>query len=429
MTTDKHNKRPNVPPLRFPEFADEWKTYKVSDVLDFYSTNSLSWDQLEYSDGELRNLHYGLIHVGLPTLVNLKDDLLPTIKEGNTPKNYTLCLNGDVAFADASEDTNDVAKAIELVETDGKKVVFGLHTIHGRDNKGLTTLGFKGYAFSSKVFHDQIKCIAQGTKIYSISSKNFTECYIGIPSKAEQSKIARLLSLLDRRIAAQSGLIEDLKNMKKHLMDQSFCLPKEKAPKLRQRGMSDEWKKVRLCDVVERVTTRNKTNECTRVLTIAAQYGLIDQQEFFNKQIASSDLTTYYLLHRGDFAYNKSYSSDYPWGAVKRLDNYEEGVLSSLYICFCPNHSIDSDFLRHYFESTKWYRGISEISGEGARNHGLLNMSVEDFFNTTLRIPSIEEQKRIAYNLSKIETIIEKERSIKDCYIIQKQYLLRYMFI
>ena len=100
-----------VPPLRFPEFTDEWKTYKVSDVLDFYSTNSLSWDQLEYSDGELRNLHYGLIHVGLPTLVNLKDDLLPTIKEGNTPKNYTLCLNGDVAFADASEDTNDVAKA------------------------------------------------------------------------------------------------------------------------------------------------------------------------------------------------------------------------------------------------------------------------------------------------------------------------------
>ncbi len=91
-----------VPPLRFPEFTDEWKTYKVSDVLDFYSTNSLSWDQLEYSDGELRNLHYGLIHVGLPTLVNLKDDLLPTIKEGNTPKNYTLCLNGDVAFADAS---------------------------------------------------------------------------------------------------------------------------------------------------------------------------------------------------------------------------------------------------------------------------------------------------------------------------------------
>ena len=418
-----------VPPLRFPEFTDEWKTYKVSDVLDFYSTNSLSWDQLEYSDGELRNLHYGLIHVGLPTLVNLKDDLLPTIKEGNTPKNYTLCLNGDVAFADASEDTNDVAKAIELVETDGNKVVFGLHTIHGRDNKGLTTLGFKGYAFSSKVFHDQIKCIAQGTKIYSISSKNFTECYIGIPSKAEQSKIARLLSLLDRRIAAQSGLIEDLKNIKKYLMEQLFCQPKEKSPRLRLGGMSREWKRVRLCDVVERVSTRNKTNECTRVLTIAAQYGLIDQQEFFNKQIASSDLTTYYLLHRGDFAYNKSYSSDYPWGAVKRLDNYDEGVLSSLYICFCPNHSIDSDFLRHYFESTKWYRGISEISGEGARNHGLLNMSVDDYFNTMHRFPSIEEQTCISHVLNTFDRKVLIEESILEKLRRQKSYLLNNMFI
>jgi type I restriction enzyme S subunit len=250
-----------------------------------------------------------------------------------------------------------------------------------------------------------------------------------MPTRFEQDKIESFISLLDRRIEVQSGLIEDLKNIKKYLMEQLFCQPKEKSPRLRLGGMSDEWKKVRLCDVVERVTTRNKTNECTRVLTIAAQYGLIDQQEFFNKQIASSDLTTYYLLHRGDFAYNKSYSSDYPWGAVKRLDNYEEGVLSSLYICFCPNKNIDSDFLRHYFESTKWYRGISEISGEGARNHGLLNMSVEDFFNTTHRIPSIEEQRCISHLLNAFAHKIINEESILDKLRRQKSYLLNNMFI
>ncbi|MBP5421839.1 MAG: hypothetical protein J6Y78_05270, partial [Paludibacteraceae bacterium] len=227
----------------------------------------------------------------------------------------------------------------------------------------------------------------------------------------------------------QSELIEDLKNIKKYLMEQLFCQPKEKSPRLRLGGMSGEWKRVRLCDVVERVSTRNKTNECTRVLTIAAQYGLIDQQEFFNKQIASSDLTTYYLLHRGDFAYNKSYSSDYPWGAVKRLDNYDEGVLSSLYICFCPNHSIDSDFLRHYFESTKWYRGISEISGEGARNHGLLNMSVDDYFNTMHRFPSIEEQTCISHVLNTFERKVLIGESILEKLRRQKSYLLNNMFI
>lgn len=398
-------------------------------MLDFYSTNSLSWEQLEFTDGELRNLHYGMIHVGLPTLLNLKESKLPTIKEGNEPKSYTLCVNGDVAFADASEDTNDVAKAIELVETDGQKVVFGLHTIHGRDNKGLTEAGFKGYLFSSKVFHDQIKRIAQGTKVFSISSKNFSECFVGLPSKAEQSKIARLLSLLDRKITVQSKLIEDLKKVKISLMEKLFCLPKERTPKLRLYKVVDDWQRIKLSDVVERVTIRNRANSCTRVLTIAAQHGLIDQQDFFKKQIASSNLSTYYLLHRGDFAYNKSYSSEYPWGAVKRLDDYDDGVLSSLYICFRPNKKVDSDYLRHYFESTKWYRGISEISGEGARNHGLLNMSVEDFFDTEHRIPSIDEQRKIAHLFNILFKKLHAEEMILSQYQNQKNYLLNNMFI
>lgn len=135
-------------------------------------------------------MHYGLIHVGLPTMVDLSKGKLPNIKEGNMPKNFELCKEGDIAFADASEDTNEVAKAIEFYSLDEKEVVCGLHTIHGRDNKKRTVVGFKGYAFSSTAFHNQIRRIAQGTKIYSVGTKNFSECYIGIPSKAEQTKIA-----------------------------------------------------------------------------------------------------------------------------------------------------------------------------------------------------------------------------------------------
>lgn len=134
----------------------------------------------------MMNLHYGLIHVGLPTMVDLAKDKLPNIKEDNMPKNFELSKEGDVAFADASEDTNEVAKAIEFYNLAGKTVVCGLHTIHGRDNKHKTVVGFKGYAFSSTAFHNQIRRIAQGTKIYSISTKNFSECYIGLPSKPEQ---------------------------------------------------------------------------------------------------------------------------------------------------------------------------------------------------------------------------------------------------
>ena len=222
MATDNNNKVLNVPNLRFPEFTEEWRKYKVSDVLDFYSTNSLSWEQLDYDNEDLYNLHYGLIHVGLPILVDIGQNKLPGIKTECKPKNFELCKEGDVVFADASEDTNDVAKAIEFVNLNNHKTVCGLHTIHGRDNKHLTVLGYKGYAFASPLFHNQIRRIAQGTKIYSISSKNFAECYIGIPSKDEQSKIARLLALIDSRIATQNKIIEDLKKLKVAIRDKQL---------------------------------------------------------------------------------------------------------------------------------------------------------------------------------------------------------------
>ena len=209
--------------MRFPEFSGEWEICKVSELLDFYSTNSLSWEQLEYGEKAMMNLHYGLIHVGLPTMVDLRRDKLPNVKEGNMPKNFELCKEGDVAFADASEDTNEVAKVIELFNLDNKDIVCGLHTIHGRDNKNKTIVGFKGYAFSSSAFHNQIRRIAQGTKIYSISTKNFSECYVGIPSKAEQTKIATLLRLIDERIATQNKIIEDLKKLKSAISKQAFA--------------------------------------------------------------------------------------------------------------------------------------------------------------------------------------------------------------
>lgn len=180
---------------------------------------------------------------------------------------------------------------------------------------------------------------------------------------------------------------------------------------------SGEWEKYVLTEFVERVTRRNKGNECKLPLTISAQYGLVDQITFFNKIIASADMSNYYLLTNGDFAYNKSYSSKYPWGAIKRLDRYEYGALSSLYICFRPLNHVSSDFLTHYFETKKWHQGISEIAVEGARNHGLLNIGIQDFFATKHYLPqSILEQEKIACFLNLIEERIRLQNKIIEKY-------------
>ena len=191
---------------------------------------------------------------------------------------------------------------------------------------------------------------------------------------------------------------------------------KRNVPTLRFKEHTDEWHKFALSDFVTRITRRNKNNESSLPLTISAQYGLVDQITFFNKTVASVDLSGYYLLYNGDFAYNKSYSNDYAWGAVKRLDKYDKGCLSSLYFVFRPTDKVNSDYLTHYFETSKWHKGISDIAGEGARNHGLLNIAVEDYFATQHYLPSLPEQKKIANFLNLITKRIEVQNKIISKY-------------
>ena len=183
-------------------------------------------------------------------------------------------------------------------------------------------------------------------------------------------------------------------------------------PTIRFLKYKSDWDLLPLDSFVERIKTKNTNNESSLVLTISAQYGLISQTEFFNKSVASKNLSNYYLLRKGDFAYNKSYSAGYPLGAIKRLELYEKGVVSNLYFCFKPLELVDSDFLSHYFESDKWHEAIASISGEGARNHGLLNMSVGDFFKTKHYLPSLDEQRDIALLLNEVSERISLQKEL-----------------
>lgn len=180
----------------------------------------------------------------------------------------------------------------------------------------------------------------------------------------------------------------------------------------------NNWEHRKLNTIVERVTRKNKNNESTLPLTISAQDGLVDQNTYFNKQVASKDMSNYYLLMKGDFAYNKSYSNGFPLGTVKRLDKYDQGALSSLYIVFRPK-KVNTDFLSIYYDTNKWHREVMKLSAEGARNHGLLNIPVNSFFEKNIIIPIPEkEQLEIAKFLKRLEKIIALHRRKRN--ILQK---------
>lgn len=168
-----------------------------------------------------------------------------------------------------------------------------------------------------------------------------------------------------------------------------------------------DWNEVVLGDIASRVTRKNSNNETDRPLTIASIEGLVDQRTYFGKTIASKDMSGYFLLKNGEYAYNKSYSAGYDYGSIKRLDKYDMGALSTLYICFALNDDQNSDFYDCYFNGLSWYNQMPAICAEGARNHGLLNVSPNDFFKIKLSVPSSkEEQQKIADFLTAVDKVI-----------------------
>ena len=200
-----------------------------------------------------------------------------------------------------------------------------------------------------------------------------------------------------------------------------------KVPAIRFAGFTDPWEQRKLGDVATRVTRKNE-GESDLPLTISAQHGLVDQRTFFNNQVASKDMSGYYLLRKGEFAYNKSTSGDSPWGAVKRLVNYEKGCVSTLYICFGLDGT-DPNYLVTYYETDCWHKGVQMIAAEGARNHGLLNIAPNDFFDTVLALPSSqEEQRRVGSFFSRLDDLITLHQRKYDKLVVFKKSMLEKMF-
>ena len=200
-------------------------------------------------------------------------------------------------------------------------------------------------------------------------------------------------------------------------------------PQIRFTGFTDPWEQRKLGDIAQRVTRKNESCESDLPLTISAQYGLVDQRTYFNAQVASKNMSGYYLLHRGEFAYNKSTSTDSPWGAVKRLVEYDKGCVSTLYICFAL-HGAAPEYLVTYYETDRWYKEIQKIAAEGARNHGLLNISPDDFFESKLVVPEQQSEQHLIGSLfARLDALITLHQRKLELLRNIKKALLDKMFV
>ena len=275
-------------------------------------------------------------------------------------------------------------------------------------------------------FIDYVMGGVKGSKMPRGDKAHILQYNTAVPSILEQQQIAKFLSLLSNRIATQKELVETLKKYKRGVFEAIISQRLRLVPKEEQKS----WKAFKLSDFTTRITRKN-SGTTDIPLTISAQYGLIDQRNFFSKVVASTDMGGYYLLHNGEYAYNRSTSNDYPFGSIKRLELYDKGAVSTLYLCFSINENVVmSDLAKWYFESSQWYQGVNEICAEGARNHGLLNVPNDGFFSTIHILPSdTEEQARIVMFLSRIHYKLVQAQKELEKLICLRNGLLQQLFI
>ena len=401
------------PKIRFKGFEGEWKETK-------YSSFATIRRGLTYSPENI-------VSKGIRVLrsSNIDEDVFLRSEEDvfvhSSCINIPFAKDGDILITAANGSPRLVGKHAVINKLNGDKVVPGGFMILASSKEPY----FLNSCMGAPWYKTFLKTgVAGGNGAIGNLNKHALEEYeFYTPSnKLERDGLASYFTSLDSQISAVTSRLASLKQMKAASLQAMFPEEGETVPKIRFKGFEGEWKKVKLNSFAKRVTRKNSHLESTLALTIASAHGLVSQIDYFNNLVVGSNIRNYYLLKRGEFAYNKSYSNGYPFGSVKRLDRYEQGILSTLYITFSIDNSISSDYLTHFFDTNLWHKEVAERAAEGARNHGLLNIGANDFLDINIWKPeSKAEQQAIASYFSSLDRQIslqsqrlEKLKQIKS---------------
>ena len=394
------------PKLRFPGFEGAWSIYKAEELFkNVADKNHPAETVLTIIQGKGtlpreqagRNIHY--------------DDASLT--------NYKKVEQGDFIIH-----LRSFEGGLEMANEDG--IVSPAYTIL-RCKKPHSSFFYEAYfhtdEFINHILSKSVEGIRDGRQISYEAFKRLGLPYCDV---SEQEKIAQLFCTLGHRIEKQQQMVDALKKYKRGVFETVFSQKVRLIPQSKRK----DWQKYKLSDFTTRITRKNG-GQSDIPLTISAQYGLIDQRDFFSKTVASADMSGYYLLRSGEYAYNRSTSNDYPFGSIKRLELYPMGAVSTLYLCFKVKDDIVlSDLAKWYFESSQWHRGVNEICAEGARNHGLLNVPTDCFFNTVHTLPSDpEEQFAIASYLSLFQARLDSTQAELEKLIRIRNGLMQRLFI
>ncbi|SEM27895.1 type I restriction enzyme, S subunit [Chryseobacterium taichungense] len=417
----------NIPKLRFLKFNDGWEDKKLGDLMNFKVTNSYSRDNLNYESGTVKNIHYGDIHTKFQTLFDLEKENVPYINEDislNRISEDFYCQEGDVIFADASEDLNDVGKSIEIINVNGEKLLSGLHTLLARPQKNNFSKGFLGYLLKSDYVRNQIKRESQGSKVLSINVGRISNIHLVYPSIPEQQKISEFLSLLDKRILYSMKIIEDLIILKSSTAQNIF----NQVFRFKDSEDNDfpKWDIKKLGDVCEikRGASPRPISESkwfdedskigwVRISDVTKSNKYLEKTEQY---LSNAGISKSRLVKKGNMIMSICATIGKPI-----YTNFDVCIHDG-FVVF-ENLTLDKEFLYYYldFIQLNWYKyGQPGIQ---------INLNSEIVNNESVLVPVIEEQIKIAEFLSKFDEKINLENELLTQYENQKKYLLQNLFV
>ena len=382
---------------------DEWEVKELGDCSLIKGEYGINAAAVEYSDQ-------------LPTYIRITDiDEDGNFKyterksvDNNAASNFVL-EEYDIIFAR----TGATVGKTYLHKASNGKLVFAGFLIRFRTDKNKLLPYYLKYFTTTKRYWDWVKVVSMRSGQPGINSTEYCLLPIPLPTLPEQKKITTVLNTWDEAITKTQQLIAQLQQRNKGLMQQ-LLKPKE------------NWKEKKLAEIFERVIRKNTTGNLN-VVTISAQRGFVKQNDFFKKLVASDILDSYFLVRKGEFCYNKSYSNGYNWGATKRLNDFDEVVVTTLYICFKIREEslFLDDFFEYFFDSNLLDEGLAKIAHEGGRAHGLLNVTPTDFFNLKIQVPVFKEQKKIYSVLSTAKAELKLYQQQLDALQFQKKGLMQ----
>lgn len=395
----------------------------MADTYSFINNNSLSRDKLNYVSGSVKNIHYGDIHTKFACRFDITKESVPfiNVSEERVAKADNLCAEGDIVFADASEDLADIGKSIEIVRLNGERVVAGLHTIHARRRNDRVAVGFGAYLFRSHWIRRQLKLEAQGTKVLGISANRMRNIRLLLPEVPEQVKIATCLSAIDNAIAAQARKVDALKTHKNGLMQQLFPREGETQPLRRFPEFQDtaDW----LPKAGGELFTQRKEKGDSHlpIYSVTVNDGMIPRADSERNFYDIEDPAGNRKVHKGDLTYN-----------MMRMWQGAQGVapvdclVSPAYVVLKPRSGVCSDFFAYLFKLPQMLRLLTATSRGLTKDR--LRLYFEDFAKMPLRVPEEAEQHRIASCLSCLDVLITAESRKLEALKRHKSGLMQQIF-